>query len=147
MTAAMGRFVLLIACASLLSGCQSCGPFRAAWYLVNKTGAEDLRMYVTLLHEDKGPATISRIVLNPADDLGLTGWKLDGTRTLSGGRLLILPAQSFKNGDKPFQGCRVPVRVAVQCKDPNGISWATVSGTMPNYLPDNWLDKCEHESE
>lgn len=131
--------VTLHAC--LLSACQACGPFRAAWYLIE--GEPNKRtMYVNVLNEGMEAAKITAITLNASSDDLNTGWShigLRGKQTLEGGEFLVLPAAEFERRGEKFKGCKVPVRVAVQCeKFPGRNAWATVEGVMPNYLPTPW---------
>jgi len=133
------------------SGCATCGPFRAAWYLVeedpgtsSESGSASPTMYVSVLYEGMGDVVVDMITLNPSKDDMEDGWSFGSRvsplgRTMSGGRFVVLPTKKFKRGTEEFSGCRVPVHVAVQCFAEKRSSWATVSGTMPNYLPKTWL--------
>jgi hypothetical protein len=140
MSARIGLPVALVF-SSLLGACQSCGQFRAAWYLVEGDGKPEMR--VAVLNESKTSKELSRVVLNP-DSAAATGWKTfdNMSKQLAVGEILVLPGIPVEAGPKTSKSCRVPVSVAVQCKGSDRVTWAAVSGTLPNYLPTDWLDWC-----
>ncbi|MDP1899309.1 MAG: hypothetical protein Q8K96_02495 [Rubrivivax sp.] len=134
---AAGHWATLSA-ALALCGCQSCPPYRAGWYLNDAPPAAPT-VYLALLHEGQIPTSVKRVVLNPGPD-GASGWSLGLNRTLPAGGLLLLPASSFEGDSGPFGICQLPVAVRIECTA--GTRQFPVTGTLPNYLHDGWLQAC-----
>ena len=124
-----------LSAALALSGCQSCPPYRAGWYLNDAPPAAPT-VYRALLHEGQTPTAVKRVVLNPGPD-GAPGWSLGLNRTLPAGGLLLLPASAFESDSGPFGTCQLPVAVRIECAA--GTRQVPVTGTLPNYLHEGWL--------
>lgn len=131
----------------LLAACETCGPFRAAWYL-SEDKDKHTNMYLTLLGEGDR-VKISAVVINPETDDLTTGWWYPLAEEMPSGRFIVRPIKAFKmheSGEEiSFSGCRVPTRIAVQCEAPRRVSWAQIGGTLPNYLPPTWIDDTRDE--
>ncbi|WP_144289895.1 hypothetical protein [Ideonella sp. A 288] len=127
-----------LSAALALCGCQSCPPYRAGWYLNDAPPAAPT-VFLALLHEGQTPTTVKRVILNPGTE-GASGWSLGLNRTLPTGGLLLLPASSFESDGGPFGICQLPVAVRIECTA--GTRQFPVTGTLPNYLHDGWLQAC-----
>lgn len=132
-----------------LSGCQSCPQYQASWYLTEK-GPDAPTLYIALLHDGARPTVLRGAVLNPEGD-GISGWALKLNKALPSGGLLVLPATAFKKNGMAFghesNYCQLPVTVQVQCESSDSAkklltSTVPVTGKLPNYLHDRWLEEC-----
>lgn len=139
----------------LLSACQTCGPFLTEWYLIKRPDGSP-SMYLELLN--KGYATrVHSVVINPVSKDLESGYRRRGLdKTMGTGEFFVFDVSFFTDSQgKKFEGCRVPVLVTVQCtREGQGGEYASsqlegvearVSSSMPNYLPQTWIDGCSND--
>ena len=125
----------------LLAGCANCPPIRAAWYRVDQGSQDSLVMAV--VNTGAGRVALTRLAVNPAAAEGHAGWALRGQPSLAVGEMRVFPLSDFQDaGDQPFPRCRVPVLLELQCNGAQRAERVPLEGTLPNYLPDNWLSGC-----
>jgi len=95
-------------------------------------------MLIALVNEGSAPVRVTKLVLNPEAEEVSTGWQhtFDNEGwNFQTGTFLILRARDFKDAaNNPFEGCRIPVRMAVIRSKPSDVSWVVMSGAMPTYL-------------
>lgn len=115
-----------------LSGCAACPPMKAGWYLLDPAGNPELM--VALVNEGD-LTTLTRASVNPTKADGTGKWNFDFEEEMQPGRILLLNATH-----KGLPPCVVPVRIALRCAKSSEPSWISVSGSLPNYVPEKWLD-------
>jgi len=134
----------LLACLAALSACAtappSCEPFRVAWYLGPEAAGADPAaaaapaVYLALLNEGQADLQIDRVVVNPVRS-GTGASSMFGVSDVEPGGLRLFRV------DGALQRCRLPVAVTLYCKD-GGSRFEPVSGALPNYLHQHWVERC-----
>lgn len=139
-----GRVGALMAMAAI-AGCSSCPPFRAGWYLDDPgPQAADPSaapiVYLALLHEGRKAVALTQVIVNPTgSDRGRV--VLQGTvndKEWQPGELRV-----FRVEDKELGACSLPVAVQIQCGAHCSSAAQAVSGALPSFLHDAWLDRCQ----
>jgi len=130
---------------TILPGCCTPPKVAVTWYLQNEGGQAEPVMHLAFLNEGRTDIAVQRIVLNPREDAGLTGWSSSQPLVLRSGTLKILSEDDFVDTErKPFGPCQLPTYVFIWT-DPSGPVTpfkADISGSMPNYLHKAWLKEC-----
>lgn len=152
-----------LAWTALLVGC-ACPPYRAAWYAVEPTersasastsaaSAAGMEIQLALLNVGDRALTLEGLRINPVRSAELFGTR-DGVKlgdvTLQPGRLHIINftqawAKQHKGMADPPAACMLPVQIQASCG-----GWCRtqrVSGTLPNYLSEGWLQQCVGEGK
>lgn len=126
----------------LLTGCESCPTIRAAWYRLGQQANDGL--VLALLNEGGNQAQVTRLTVNPSRRDGEGGWSTTLDRPLAPGELRVVRLDRFVDDkDWPGQnGCRVPVALTLQCKSAWTNDRVLLEGTLPNYLPGAWIERC-----
>lgn len=125
----------------LLAGCQSCPPMRANWYLHDDVAGQ--RLLLALVNEGRESSSLASVAINPPEGDARGGWHHGGPLPMPAGQVLVLPLQSFRDArGEPFPACQLPVHVAVQCRADRSPDAARLGGTLPNYLPPAWIERC-----
>lgn len=126
---------------TLLAGCQSCPPMRANWYLQDDAAGQ--RLLLALVNEGRTATSLASVAVNPPEGGARGGWRHGGPVSMQAGQVLVLPLEAFRNADgAPFPACQLPVFVAVQCQVERSPDAARLGGTLPNYLPLAWIERC-----
>jgi hypothetical protein len=142
---ALARHAATASCIAVVAGCAHppCPPFRAAWYVDLPEGAAAAAaptMYLALLNDSTQAYRVERVVLNPS------GTDRGGVDVLQGNEVARDPWQPgrlrlIKLETQELSTCHLPVAVRLHCG--NGLATTqAVSGLLPNYLPQHWIDQC-----
>lgn len=148
-----------LACTALLVGC-ACSPYRAAWYAVepaeraaSAASVAGMEIQLALLNVGDRALKLEGLRVNPVRSADLFGTR-DGVElgdvTLQPGRLHIINftqawATQHKGTADPPAACMLPVQIQASCG-----GWCRtqrVSGTLPNYLSEGWLQQCKGEGK
>jgi hypothetical protein len=153
------RLGLVLVLGALLSGCAgraalrpAPSPLRAAWYLVPAARNDQRELVVTLLNKGDQALTLSRIVVNEADD---GGWEYERHGSEAGlaiasGHVIVLRLADFQqskskqrwpDADAGF-GCRLPVSL-VATAEAHGRIVAEGLPSPASALPGAIPDKCD----
>lgn len=140
-------FTTCMACgglAILMSGCQT-APVKVGWYINNQEASADPSMHLALLNTGRCDIPLSDMVINPSSDADKTGWRYSKTLPiLRPGELVVMSTKDFQTSDsQAFGSCQIPVRVLIRSWPHGRFLETTVTGTMPNYLDQRWLNDCE----
>ena len=121
-----------------LSGCAGCPPMKAGWYLLDQGPGKEPELLIALVNEGAS-TTLKAASVNPTKDDGAGVWdfEFEGKEIeMKPGQIVLLNAT--ENG---FPNCMVPARVALQCANASRLSKVQVTGSLPNYVPHQWLKK------
>lgn len=127
------------------TGCGTCPPFRAAWYL-DRPQENTPTIYLALLNEGTQPLALESVLLNPIDPDG-KGKEVFPSATVPAQPLQLLPPGRLLlvNLYGKLEKCDLPVTVQIHCGHSRPRREA-VSGLLPNYLHEQWINSCQQAS-